>query len=122
MALGGIRSDTGFPVDFTPQIRQLSEVLERSNIALYPVREIMLGRSDNIGAESGGAGATGGAGTGLQSIATLNLFADLTGGRRSTDKDIGTAVQQAMNDLHFYYQIGYDVPPSYWTTNFTNCA
>ena len=118
VALGGIRSDTGFPVDFTPQIRQLSEVLERSNIALYPVREIMLGRSDNIGAESGGAGATGGAGTGLQSIATLNLFADLTGGRRSTDKDIGSVAQQAMNDLHFYYQIGYEVPLSYWDNKF----
>jgi len=89
VALGEMRSDTGFPIDFTPQIRQLSEALERSNIALYPVRQIMLGSSDNIGANSGGAGATGGAGTGLQSIATLNQFADLTGGRRSTDKDIG---------------------------------
>ena len=78
-------------------------------MAFYPVRQIMLGRSDNIGAESGGAGATGGTETGLQSIATLDLFADLTGGRRSTDKDIGGVVQQAMNDLKFYYQIGYDV-------------
>jgi VWFA-related protein len=118
VALGENRSDTGFPIDFTPQIRQLSEVLERSDIALYPVRQIMLGRSDNIGAESGGAGATGGAGTGLQSIATLNLFADLTGGRRSTDKDIGGVVQLAMNDLKFYYQIGYDVPPNYWDNKF----
>jgi len=118
VALGENRSDTGFPLDFTPQIRQLSEVLERSNIALYPVRQIMLGRSDNIGLESGGAGATGGDGTGLQSIATLNLFADLTGGRRSAGKDIGAAVQQAMDDLHFYYQIGYDVPPSYWDDKF----
>ena len=79
VALGENRSDTGFPVDFTPRIRELSEVLERSNIALYPVRQIMLGRPDNIGAESGGFGATGGEGTGVQSLATLDLFADLTG-------------------------------------------
>lgn len=118
VALGENRSDTGFPIDFTPQIRRLSEVLERSNIALYPIRQIMLGRSDNIGAESGGAGATGGVGTGLQSIATLNLFADLTGGRRGTSKDIGTAVQQAMNDLKFYYHVGYEVPSSNWDDKF----
>jgi VWFA-related protein len=118
VALGENRSDTGFPIDFTPQIRQLSQVLERSNIAIYPVRQIMLGRSDNIGAESGGAGATGGAGTGLQSIATLDLFADVTGGRRSTTKDIGDVVQQAENDLQFYYQIGYSVPPSNWDNKF----
>jgi VWFA-related protein len=118
LGLGEMRSDTGFPADFTPQIRQLSEVLERSNIALYPVRQIMLGRSDNIGAESGGAGATGGSGTGLQSVATLDLFADLTGGRRSAGKDIGSAVQQAMNDLNFYYQIGYEVQANNWDNKF----
>jgi hypothetical protein len=61
-----------------------------------------------------GAGATGGAGTEVQSLATLDLFADLTGGRRSTTKNIGGAVRQAMNDLRFFYQIGYDVPPANW--------
>lgn len=118
VALGERRSDTGFPIDFTPQIRQLSQVLERSNIALYPVSQVMLGGSDDIGANSGGAGATGGAGTEVQSFATLNLFADLTGGRRSTAKDIGAAVQEARNDLRFYYQIGYEVPPGNWDEKF----
>ena len=118
VALGENRSDTGFPIDFTPLIRQLSQVLERSNIALYPVRQIMLGRGDNIGADSGGDGATGGADTGIQSIATLNLFADLTGGRRTTDKDIAGAVQQAKRDLQFSYQIGYYVPAANWNNKF----
>lgn len=117
VALGMNRSDTGLPIDFTPQIRLLSQALDRSNIALYPVRQIMLGRGDNIGAISG-AGQTGGADTGLQSIASLNLFADLTGGRRSTDKDIGVAVEQAMNDLNFYYQIGYNAPEKNWDDKF----
>ncbi len=118
VALGENRSDTGFPVDFTDQIRQLSEVLERSNIALYPVRQIMLGRSDDIGDTSGGLGATGGEGTGLQSIATMNLFADLTGGRRSTDKDIVGVVRQAIKDLGFSYQIGYYPPSNNWDNKF----
>jgi VWFA-related protein len=118
VALGEMRSDTGFPVDFTPQIRQLSQVFERSNIALYPVRQIMLGRGDDIGNNSGGAGATGGADTGLQSIATLNLFADLTGGRRGNDKDITGAVKQALSDLHFSYQIGYYPPAGNWNDKF----
>jgi VWFA-related protein len=118
VALGAGRSDTGFPIDFTPQIRQLSQVLERSNIALYPVRQIMLGRGDNIGADSGGAGATGGADTGLQSIATLDQFADFTGGRRSAGKDIAGAVQQAIRDLQFYYRIGYYVPSANWNDKF----
>lgn len=78
----------------------------------------MLGRGDNIGADSGGAGATGGAGTGIQSIATLNLFADLTGGRRSAGKDIGGAIQQAMRDLQFSYQVGYYVPAGNWNNKF----
>lgn len=117
VALGMNRSDTGLPIDFTPQIRELSQAMERSNIALYPVRQIMLGRGDDIGDVSG-AGQTGGADTGIQSLATLNLFADLTGGRRSSDKDIGVAVRQAMNDLHFYYQMGYDVPPENWNNKF----
>ena len=118
VALGQNRSDTGLPIDFTPLIRQFSEALDRYDIALYPVRQIMLGRSDNIGATSGGYGATGGDGTGIQSLATLNLFADLTGGRRSTDKDIGSVVQQAGNDLHFYYQIGYYPPAKNWNDKF----
>jgi len=118
VALGERRSDTGFAIDFTPLIRQFSEALDRYNIALYPVRQNMLGGSDDIGATSGGDGATGGDGTGIQSLATLNLFADLTGGRRSTDKDIGLVIQQASTDLRFYYQLGYYAPPSNWNDKF----
>jgi hypothetical protein len=101
--LGYQRSDTLEPIDFTPDIRLLSETLDTSYVALYPVRQLMLGRPDDIGAMSGGAGATGSADIGIQSVATLDLFADLTGGRRSTDKDIGGAIQQSMRDLAFSY-------------------
>jgi VWFA-related protein len=116
--LGEMRSDTGEPIDFTPEIRKLSEALDRSYIALYPVRQIMMGRSDNIGATSDGNGATGGGGTGMSEIATLDLFADLTGGRRSTDKAIGAVIQQSMRDLNFSYQLGYFPPSSNWDNKF----
>ena len=116
--LGYRRSDTGMPIDFTPEMRTLSDALDRSYVALYPVRQIMLGRSDNIGEMSGGAGATYDHGTGLESIATLDLLADLTGGRRTTDKDVGAAVQQSTRDLAFSYQIGFYASPENWDDNF----
>lgn len=117
LALGEIRSDTGEPVDFTPEIRKLSESLDRSYISLYPVRQIMMGRSDNIGATSDGSGATGGAGTGISEIATLELLAGLTGGH-SSEKDIGAAIQEVSRNLNFSYQIGYYAPSGNWDNKF----
>jgi VWFA-related protein len=117
IALGRERSDTGEPVDFTPQLRQLSESLDRDGVALYPVRQVMLGSPDEIGAESG-VGQTGGAGIGVQSISTLNEFADVTGGRPSTDPDIGKVLKQAMLDLRSSYQIGYYAPSDNWNSKF----
>jgi hypothetical protein len=91
-------------------LRQLSERLDRSNVAIYPVPQVMLGSPDNIGNVSG-VGNTGGAGTGVQSEATLNAFAATTGGRPDAGKDIAATIKQAMNDLRFSYQIGYYPPP-----------
>ena len=118
VGLGWRRSDTGEDVDFTPQIRRLSEVLDLSHVMIYPVRQVLLGSPDQIGATSGGNGATGGAGTGVSSIDTLDQFANLTGGRRSADKDIGGAIRQAISDLRFGYQIGYYAPASNWDGKF----
>ena len=118
IGLGPNRSDTGEFVDFTPQLRQLSQALERSGVAIYPVRQVMLGSPDGIGATSGGAGATGGAGTGAQSIATLDEFASVTGGRPNLSKDIGAALKQAMNDVRVSYQIGYYAPERNWDGKF----
>lgn len=114
IGLGPVRSDTGEFVDFTPQLRQLSQALERSGVAIYPVRQVMLGSADAIGATSGGAGATGGAGTGMQSIATLDEFANVTGGRPNMGKDINGALKQALNDVRVSYQLGYYPPDRNW--------
>jgi hypothetical protein len=116
--LGPGRSDTGDFVDFTPELRRLSEALVRSGMALYPVRQVMFGSGDSIGETSGGAGATGGAGTGMQSLATLNELAGVTGGRPSVDKDTGAALKQAMSDVNVSYQIGYYPPESNWDGKF----
>jgi VWFA-related protein len=106
--LGPNRSDTGDFVDFTPLLRQMSEALDRSGVAIYPVRQVMLGSPDNVN----------GAGSGIGNVATLNAFAELTGGRPDAGKDIGTALRQAVNDTRTSYRIGYYLPAKNWDNKF----
>jgi VWFA-related protein len=105
--LGPHRSDTGDFVDFTPLLRQLSEVFDRSGAAIYPVQQIMLGSPDALNG-----------GTGIESSATLNELAGLTGGRPNGGKDIGAAVRQSVTDLRSSYQIGYYAQPRNWDSKF----
>ncbi len=141
ITLGAARSDTGEAVDFTPELRRLSESLTRSGIALYPVRQLMIGTPDRIGGTSGGFGATGGldesggagspgsgrsqvsaatenVGAGTQSLNTLNTLAELTGGRPSMGKDTCAALKQARSDNRVGYQIGYYPQESNWDGKF----
>jgi len=107
IALGPRRSDTGDFVDFTPLLRQLSEVFDRSGAAIYPVQQIMLGSPDALNG-----------GTGVDSRATLDELAGLTGGRPNSGKDIGAAVRQAVTDLRSSYQLGYYAQPRNWDGKF----
>ena len=130
--LGPRRSETGGWVDFTPLLRQMTETMDRSKVSIYAVRMIMLGSADNINATEtseigvGGRGTRRGAGAGpdtsvydgAQSLATLNTFAELTGGRRDAGKDIGAAVRQSLSDLRTSYQIGYYPPAANWDDKF----
>jgi VWFA-related protein len=116
--LGPNRSDTGDFVDFTPLLRQMSDEFDRSGVAIYPVRQIMLGTPTHI---DDGAGPSPGSGpgpantfTGLGSVDTLDQFAELTGGRPDEGKDIDAAVRQAINDARSSYQIGYYPPETNW--------
>jgi VWFA-related protein len=129
IALGPRRSDTGDFVDFTPLLRQMTETMDRSNVSIYAVRTIMLGSSDNINALdssdsiAGTRGMPRGSAAGLtyngaESLATLDTFADLTGGRPDAGKDIGAAVRQALNDVRTGYQIGYYPPTANWDDKF----
>lgn len=107
IALGPVRSDTGEFVNYTPELRRLSELLDRSHISIYPVRQVMLGSPDAIDG-----------GTGVTSASTLEEFARMTGGRADGGKDIGAAVRQAVSDVRTSYQIGYFAPPRNWDSKF----
>lgn len=107
--LGPYRSDTGDYVDFTPLLKQMSEAFDRSGVAIYPVRQVMLGSPEGMGGPNA---------TGAGSLDTLNLFAEMTGGRRDAGKDIGAAVRQAINDMRTSYQMAYYPPENNWDDRF----
>jgi VWFA-related protein len=95
IALGAGRSDEGQAVDFTPQVRKLSDALDRSGISIYPVREVLLDAPD-----------------------AADLFAGLTGGRPDAGKDVGAAIKQAMTDVRTSYQLGYYPAERNWDSKF----
>jgi VWFA-related protein len=112
--LGPHRSDTGNWVDFTAELRQLSEGLERAGVSIYPVQQAMIGDSNNTPA-SGTQTSTGSRpGDIIGGMATLDEFAGSTGGRPNNGKDIGGAIRQSMNDLRTGYQIAYYPSPPIW--------
>lgn len=116
ITLGPVRSDTGDIVDFTPLLRQLSAALDRSEIAIYPSRQIMIGSQD---APSDAPGVPHNAtDNGVLSTETLNQFAAMTGGRPDAGRDIGAAVAQAMIDARTSYQIGFYAPLENWDGKF----
>jgi VWFA-related protein len=107
LALGPHRSDTGDFVDFTPQLRQLADVFDRYETAIYPVQPIMLGSPDTVGG-----------GNGMESRATLEELAGLTGGRPTSSKDFGAVIRQAVSDVGTGYQLGYYAQPVNWDSKF----
>jgi len=107
--LGPHRSDYGDFVDFTPLLRQISEAMDRSGVAIYPVRMILIGSPNNI---------DGAKYDGMSSLSALDLFAHMTGGRADAGKDVGAAVRQAISDMRTSYQIGYYPPVSNWDGKF----
>jgi VWFA-related protein len=110
--LGPNRSDTGDFVDFTPLLRQMSDEFDRSGVAIYPVRQIMLGTPTHI--DDGPAPSPANGAVGAGSMDTLDQFAELTGGRPDAGKDIGAALRQAINDARSSYHIGYYPPETNW--------
>ena len=109
IVLGPNRSGTGDFLDFTPQLRKLSETFDRFGVSIYSVRQVMMGSADAMGPPGS---------TGMGSLDTLNQFAEMTGGRPDAGKDIGAAVRQSINDMRTSYQIGYYPPQSNWDNKF----
>jgi VWFA-related protein len=109
ISLGPQRSYTDESVDFTPQLRRLSDWFDRCGVAIYPVRQVMLGSPEAMGAAYG---------SGVGSAETLDQLAGLTGGRPTGAKDVGAAVRQAISDVRTSYQIGYYSPEENWDRKF----
>ena len=117
LELGPMRSDTGDFVDFTPQLRMVSEQLDQAGVAVYPARQVIFGGPDEIGSTSG-FGQTGGAGQGMESEQTLDNFAATTGGRLDHGKDVSATVNQAIKDMQSSYLLAYYPPAQYWDGKF----
>ncbi len=107
--IGPNRNLDGQGIDFTAQLRQMTEEFDRAGVAIYPSRQVMMGSPEGMGP----AGSTG-----MGSIDTLTQFAELTGGRPDGGKDIGSAVRQAMIDTRTSYQVGYYPAASNWDDKF----
>jgi VWFA-related protein len=82
-------------LDFTPQVRKLSEAAEFSQIAIYTVDESARG----VGADPIGL-----------SLQTLQMFSKLTGGRWYSSDDTAGALTGALADGQGNYRIAYYSP------------
>ena len=98
------------PLDFAPILRKLCLMLDRVNVAVYPVMQIPPGM--------GGQGADEAEFGGVSSEETLQQFAELTGGSTKSTNPIGTVVRQAMSDVRTSYQLGYYPPAENWDGKF----
>jgi len=97
-------------VDYTPLLRRMAETFDRDNVAIYPVQQAPPGMASDGTPEARFSG--------LGSVDTLKQFADLTGGGMKYSGNIGSAIQQAMNDVQTSYLLGYLQPPEAWDGKF----
>jgi VWFA-related protein len=100
-AVRASRTQNGQTMDFRASLRQLGEHFAAADVAIYPVRQFMMGSSDSVNGD-------------LSSIEGLNILTGLSGGRPDAGNDIGAAVQQAVRDLRSDYQLGYYPPDDNW--------
>jgi VWFA-related protein len=108
LTLPGSSNNVGEPVEFTPLVRRLCLILDRENVAIYPVMQVPPGM--------GGTDETQGGGVASQEA--LQQFADLTGGPSKATNAIGPVVRQAMIDVRTSYQLGYYPPAANWDGKF----
>jgi hypothetical protein len=97
-------------VDFGPLLRRLCLILDRFNVAVYPVMQVPPGMG----------GVDDSEGAGVNSEEGLRQIADWTGGPAKATNAIPSTVRQAMNDARTSYQIGYYPPPANWDGKFHN--
>jgi VWFA-related protein len=118
------------PVDYTPELRRLCTAMGRANVALYPVQEALPDladivrpqttqqtRSDDVRPDKQPVQYSG-----MGSRATLEIFADLTGGGFYRTGDTGAAIREAMDDLRTSYQIAWCPPAEDWDAKYHKIA
>ncbi len=126
--IGPRRSGTGEGIDYTPVMKQLAAALEAAKVALYPVDLAPPGMegSSTAGGGMGSQGASPQAsldpGVGMQSAATLEQLAALTGGKAYLDENVDGAILKAMQDARSSYVIGYYPPVQNWDGKYHKLA
>jgi VWFA-related protein len=108
--LGPAATVTDETVDYTSLLRTLSVVMDRANVAVYPVMQVTPGMAV--------PGTPEAQFSGLGSQETLQQIADLTGGPTRSANSIGEVVRHAMNDVRTSYQVGYYPPAENWDGKF----
>lgn len=99
---------TGEPLDFTPVLRRLCLILDRFNVAVYPVMQVPPGMAGTEVSNSAGVSSEEG----------LRQIANLTGGPASATNTIAVTLRQAMLDVRTSYQLGYYPPARNWDGKF----
>ena len=104
-----------FAVNYEPRIRLAAQRLANQGIAIYPVDAKGNCRSADTSSTEGPFGLNDAT---LDVFSTLNLLADVTGGRVTKyDDDLWKGVTSAANDLRGAYTIGFyiaDEPDDRW--------
>jgi VWFA-related protein len=110
MEIGPRRTGIDDWIDYSPYLRELSTRFDVANVAMSPVMLSPPGMSD---ASLAGAGNGADPTRGLESEATLQQFADLTGGHVYME-DVKTAIAQAVDEDRVGYVIEFDPYPQKW--------
>jgi VWFA-related protein len=115
----GVPIGLGPQVDYTLQLRHLTTILDRAEVAVYPVRQLESLAPGAMGSDASAAArqsapAADGPGITLSTEDTLEQFAELTGGHAFMTPDIRGAIERAASDARMSYLISYEPPPENW--------
>ncbi|MGD0778541.1 MAG: VWA domain-containing protein, partial [Candidatus Solibacter sp.] len=104
-------------MDYTPLLQRLTATLDRADVAVYTVRQpesLAPGAGAASGAESRSGAPADAPGITLATEATLEQFAQLTGGYAFMTPDIRGAIARAASDARMSYRISYEPPLGNW--------
>jgi VWFA-related protein len=100
----------GEPLDYAPVLRRLCLILDRLNVAVYPVMQTPpgMGGADDVSSFA------------VSSEEGLRQIAEWTGGPAKAANTIPSTLRQAINDVRTSYRLGYYPPAANWDGKFHN--